>query len=134
MSLQDVGQLANYYNQISLDMSFSNSLGFPNAIYLDAMDVEGVIRTGTALTGAPDATDPTHEQTAFAYSDTLILYTLRKACGQLTAPLPDECTSLDELYSQRRAQFPLTRWDDDYYGRHSDWPPITTQLPPSAAA
>jgi hypothetical protein len=45
-TLLDIGQLHNYYNQLMLEKSHTNEWGFPNAIYTDAIDSHGTIRTG----------------------------------------------------------------------------------------
>eukprot|EP00299_Pterocystis_sp_00344_P008054 c2896_g1_i1.p1 GENE.c2896_g1_i1~~c2896_g1_i1.p1 ORF type:complete len:276 (-),score=54.65 c2896_g1_i1:97-924(-) len=45
-TLLDVSQLTNYYKQLTIDAAFENGWDFPNAIYIDAIDVDGTIRIG----------------------------------------------------------------------------------------
>ena len=98
-TLMDVSLMTNYYNQRILDAAITHGLDLPNAIYIDAVDVAGTIRTGTQLvptvrlqggaggkeegeqhgTGAGE-----HKTTAFAYVDTIALYNLQRACGART--------------------------------------------------
>merc|ERR1711862_465223 len=52
MSLQETGQINNYYNQVVLEGVFqegqtNDAVDFPNAIYIDGVDIDGQIRTGT---------------------------------------------------------------------------------------
>eukprot|EP01094_Clydonella_sp_ATCC50884_P030245 TRINITY_DN9800_c0_g1_i1.p1 TRINITY_DN9800_c0_g1~~TRINITY_DN9800_c0_g1_i1.p1 ORF type:complete len:506 (+),score=156.98 TRINITY_DN9800_c0_g1_i1:84-1520(+) len=121
LHLQDISQLTNFYNQRVLDFAINASLHLPNAIYLDALDQGGVIRTGTALTGYPSAFDSSHEQSAFAYVDTLLLYNVRAACAAGNPPAAD-CEALTALFTARRALYPYENWDDPEHGRLSDWP------------
>lgn len=48
-TLLDVSQLNAYYKQAVLDDAYNKNLTFPNAIYIDAVDEKGLIRTGTKL-------------------------------------------------------------------------------------
>lgn len=45
-TLLDVAQLSNYYNQVVINAALENGWGLPNAIYIDAVDVGGTLRTG----------------------------------------------------------------------------------------
>lgn len=56
--INDYGQLANYYSQIALDAVMTQNLGLPNAIYIAAVDVGGLIRTGTRRLTSGSATSP----------------------------------------------------------------------------
>ena len=50
LTLMDCSLLANYYNQQVLEQAYNDpAFTLPNAIYIDAVDVEGGIRTGTEL-------------------------------------------------------------------------------------
>jgi hypothetical protein len=112
-TLKDEGQLTNYYNQIVLDMVLSNaSLGLPHGIYIDAIADQGCILTGMGA----------HADACFAYADTMILSNVMLACSRPGADQP-LCQNLTATLTSRRAQNPLTRWDDAY-GRLSAWPPI----------
>jgi len=54
-SLLHVGQLTNYYKQIAIEAALQHGWGFPNAFYMDAVDVGGKLRTGPKpLTYAPE--------------------------------------------------------------------------------
>eukprot|EP00005_Dracoamoeba_jomungandri_P009552 CAMPEP_0174264720 /NCGR_PEP_ID=MMETSP0439-20130205/23612_1 /TAXON_ID=0 /ORGANISM="Stereomyxa ramosa, Strain Chinc5" /LENGTH=460 /DNA_ID=CAMNT_0015350749 /DNA_START=157 /DNA_END=1535 /DNA_ORIENTATION=+ len=54
-NLQDVSQLTEYYNQRTVEYAHTHNYEFPNAIYTDAIDVDGTYRTGTDRFGAlPD--------------------------------------------------------------------------------
>ena len=51
-TLMDVAQMGAYYKQLTLELAYTNfdaGWSFPNAIYLDAVDVDGTIRVGTTL-------------------------------------------------------------------------------------
>lgn len=68
LHLQDISQLDNYYRQLVLEKSFTLGYDFPNAIYLDAVDVNGTIRTGTALFGYGITESSNHTITGYAYA------------------------------------------------------------------
>uniref|UniRef100_A0A6B2L5C7 Phosphatidylinositol-specific phospholipase C X domain-containing protein n=1 Tax=Arcella intermedia TaxID=1963864 RepID=A0A6B2L5C7_9EUKA len=109
--LQDISQLTNYYNQISLEASFTNQWGLPNAIYIDAVDSDGAIRTGTQLFKG-------NELSRYAYVATLLHRNLRLAC---TKPDP-LCDQLLTAVLKSRASFPYVRWNDTEHGRIGNWP------------
>ena len=44
--LFEISLLGNYYYQLSFEYAIQNELDFPNAIYLNAIDKNGLIRTG----------------------------------------------------------------------------------------
>jgi len=134
-SLLDIAQLENYYKQITLEeaiqsaltqSSTSTTMGFPNAIYLNGVDIDGTIRTGTeVLWGATRvSTDSKHYTTAYAYVDTLVLYNIILGCNNLSedAETAAECAALKTTYINRRAKHPLTLWSDETVGRKINWP------------
>ena len=135
MYLQAVSQLTNYYNQIALEAAIQQDLGLPNAIYLDAVDVGGLIRTGVELfptplwpvngsSGHPPVSQ--HNTTGYAYVDTLLYWSVRQACkAGSEAPPPAQCTAALALLEQRRAAHPLLTWNDPTHGRLVAWPNIT---------
>jgi len=100
------------------------------AIYLDAVDVGGLTRTGLEV--FPSGEVPTgagpvsHNTTGYAYVDTLILWSVRKACNEGKADAAD-CAAASALLEARRAQHPYMRWNDGY-GRSMDWPPVKLPL------
>lgn len=53
-TLLDVGQLTAYYRQQTLEAAYQAGHSFPNAIYIDAVGDDGVIRTGTKRLNAGD--------------------------------------------------------------------------------
>ncbi len=108
-------------------MVILNSLHFPNAIYIDSVDHNGLIRTGTGLFGPASAraaaSDPGNVQTGYAYADTIVLYNVRRICSALPVALvPPECALLTTLLAQRRALNPFATWSDPAYGRLVGWP------------
>jgi hypothetical protein len=129
-TLLDISQLDNFYKQISLEDAINNpSAGFPNAIYLNGLDWEGTIRTGTNIPwGATrSGSDAEHANANYAYADTLILYNVRMVCsldGVHYNPLISSsvCENMSSLLESRRLKHPMTRWDDPKYGRSSTWP------------
>jgi hypothetical protein len=59
-TLLDVAQLSNYYNQVVINAALENGWGLPNAIYIDAVDVGGTLRTGPRrLNRGPSQDGPT---------------------------------------------------------------------------
>jgi len=125
MTLQDEGQLTNYYNQIVLDKVISDPsahLELPNAIYIDAVSSNGCIRTGTQVFSSNNNEKiADHETTGFAYAYALILYNVLRACSNPSID-PDVCKSLTLTLKTARSKNPLSLWDDAQHGRLSNWP------------
>jgi hypothetical protein len=52
-TLNDIGQMAAYYKQLSLEEAYqkidTDGWVFPNAFYIDALDYDGTIRSGSTL-------------------------------------------------------------------------------------
>lgn len=120
-TLEDMSQLANYYNQIALAQALKRQDYFPNAIYIDAVDHDGTIRTGTRPPSLVEATvDPEGGNTRFAYLDTVLASLLQRACQGPSEPA--DCARLTQVVEHRRAQYPLNLWEDAAHGRHSSWP------------
>lgn len=113
--------------QVSLETATQYNFTMPNAIYLDAVDYGGLIRTGTELFPTPGTTgDPppsTHNTTGYAYVDTLLYFNVRRACDVGAAP-SSSCTTLLSALADRRARNPYLRWDNSPHGRCADWPPL----------
>lgn len=115
-----VGNLENYYKQITLEDAITiDGWGFPMAIYLNSLDWDGTIRTGTQNLWGASRGSSTEQTTAYAYTDTLLLYNVRKGCAVHKVP---ECDSLIQTLNSRRAKYPMKRWTDSVYGRLEDWP------------
>lgn len=108
--------------------SAPTSWGFPNAIYINCIDFDGSLRTGTqVLWGQPRSADTDHAVSAYAYGDTIVLYNTHLACaGSESAPCRDVLRAL----AARRARHPLLLWDDAALGRKTKWPGV---IAPSAA-
>lgn len=137
-TLLDIGQLENYYKQITLEEALMNpGWGFPNAIYINAVAWEGTIRTGTkTLWGAVRSEDMAHQDAAYAYADTMILHNVQKGCNALSTAAASQggagavkakakaasCPQLIADVQERRAKFPQTFWTDAKFGRLENWP------------
>ena len=131
-TLLDVSQLENYYKQLSLEQvavhtflnpsnSATTSWGFPNAIYINAVDFDGTIRTGTqVMWGKNRSTDVAHAVSAYAYSDSIVAYNLYLACMSSSR---SACgVDLMKVLLQRRSKHPNLLWDDSTFGRLTNWP------------
>jgi hypothetical protein len=118
-TLLDVAQLASYYNQLSFETAFQAHHAFPMAFYLDVLDYDGTIRTGTQLLDGADRGSSDFKDSKYAYVDTVLGYNLRKSCP---TNIEQGCAALAEKLRSRRQAYPLQLWDDFYYGRHRDWP------------
>jgi len=139
-TLLDVEQLRAYYVQSVMElivMNQSDDIGFPGAIYMDALDQNGLIRTGTTLLSQEvgsggnsnsNSTTVVSGTTGYAYVDTMILYNVQKACKNANAQhphLPNTalCTAhIDMIQQRRQSNGPYKRWDDFEHGRIAAWP------------
>lgn len=123
-TLLDVAQLSNYFKQITLEEAINTpGWGFPNAIYINALDWEGTVRIGTQVLwgGDRDGSAEEFKTKAYAYVDTLLLYNLNLGCGDGTEDC-DDCAAVRQILQDRRAMNPATYWDDAVYGRLLSWP------------
>ena len=107
----------------------------PNAIYIDGLGLEGVVGTGMQLGDGylpkvPAPTSATHTTTAYAYTDTILLWNLRSACAKGSTPM---CEKLEAVLVARRAANPYQRWNDPQYGRLADWPQVNVTATRSKA-
>lgn len=133
-SLQEVGQLTNYYNQIALEYAFIESLTddavrFPNAIYIDGIDSEGSIRTGTARINPLEEKTKgwldDHGQTRYSYAATVIGATVHHLCRiPSSATMQAACAGLAQAVQAARAAHPYQRWNDTAHGRLDSWPDV----------
>ena len=91
----------------------------PGAIYIDAFDVNGTIRTGlhTGGTAGGDA----RGNASYAYVDTLLYFNARAGCAT-AARNATACAALLQALDAQRALRPLLLWDDAAHGRHASWP------------
>lgn len=126
MHLQAMAQLENYYSQISFENAVTNDYGIPNAVYINAVDYNGTIRTGYTLFGQnnyPDGWIPVQGGTnGYSYVATLMLVNLRRGCKNASPTVAATCATLQETIEGLRAQNPLQRWHDPYHGRLANWP------------
>ena len=159
--LQAKGQWINYYYQIVFDFvsdtmrrdyAAKRALGFrlPNAIYIDAVDHDGTIRTGeqvfwppghhggtasdttgTAAAAAPASTS--HGDARYSYLGTLLLSSTRWICsGQQPSrsgrkPDPVTCANITAMLEAHRAKYRTQRWHDPGHGRLANYPPLPKQ-------
>jgi hypothetical protein len=142
MSLQEKGQLANYYHQAAFDWVIraqqkmlaagvrNDSVPrFPNAIYRDVITRDGTFRTDNSL--LDNGTTPA---VRYSYVGDLLLSNINLACAGILgtsgapAPPPQACSAALATVQALRAPYPLKRWNDLSTGRLADWPP-TPPLP-----
>lgn len=130
-TLLDISQLTSFYNQVAIESAYqitenNPAAAFPNAFYLDALDFDGTLRTGTqTLFGSErSATSASHKSTRYAYVDTILAYNVRRGCQAVHLdPSAVSCNNtLFDTVNRRRAKYPLQRWEEPSYGRHVDWP------------
>jgi hypothetical protein len=136
-TLLDQSQLHNYYSQQGLEDTVTVAgYRLPNAIYVNGVDWDGTIRTGTqVLWGAVrNFYDNEHQATAYAYVDTFILNNLMVACGgdsgvdgyeihsAKDAEKSVACAKGKEFVEARRSKHPIEFWDDAAFGRLSGFP------------
>jgi hypothetical protein len=120
--LQSISQLTNFYGQRALETAHVKQWDFPNAIYLDAVDVNGTIRTSAQLFDSSSTSDDSATAIRrYAYADTLIHYNVRRICAQLPKT-PAMCGALLKQLEARRARYPLAAWQDETTGRLANYP------------
>lgn len=130
-TLLDIASLENYYKQLTLEDVVQHSVlqlpasqgnttwGFPNAIYINAIDFDGTIRTGTqVLWGKNRSSDASHAVSAYAYADSIVLYNVFLACAGSKS---QACEDLQESLMLRRSRHPKLLWDDEVFGRKTNW-------------
>ena len=152
-TLLDIAQLSNYYNQITIEETYvnyaeeegNNTIGFsqgskplfPNAFYIDAIDVGGTIRTGTQLLIGIDHKNALeeHKFSAYAFTDTIIAYNINTACKaskkkrtEKTLTSDASCSSLLSFIESRRSYHPFVLWKEPFYGRLEGWPSLSLDL------
>ena len=135
-NLQDISQFDNYYRQLALERVHSADKDeelwdFPHAIYLNGVDREGTIRTGTTLLWGRERTEDQSEQgtshatSAYAYAASIVLYNIQKGCGERIKGeivSSSSCEKMAEPFHALRKEYPLQQWHDPVYGRLVDWP------------
>jgi len=136
--LLDIAQLASYYNQHVFEFALSSNdtarafgekeeqrIAFPNAIYLDALDFDGTVRTGSQLLNGADRGGPDEDDSKYAYVDTVLMYNVQQLCsGGKSEGSSAECQSLANLFQERRQRYPFRLWEDTDRARYADWPRI----------
>lgn len=134
MRLMDLSTIWNFYNQRTLEAAYTEGatnldVDFPQTVYLDAIDVGGLIRTGTALInplgveeGAELAADSDeHATDGYAFAATLFGANVRRLCRMQPSDQA-ECARLLDMAEAARARNPLKTWNDPVHGRLSNWP------------
>jgi hypothetical protein len=125
-SLADITMLENYYKQLSLEEcthKFQQGWSFPNAIYINGIDVDGKIRIGTQVWwGVNRASYSSHALTGYGYVDALVYYNVWLGCGDQPNQYDHHCRSLYDKLAKRRTG--VTRWEDPELGRLTTWPPL----------
>lgn len=132
----DIAQLSSYYVQALLEYAHggieSNQLAFPNAIYLDALDWEGTIRTGSQLLNGHDRGGaPENKTSAYGYVDTVLSYNAYIACAHHSHK--DVCRSFTQETLRRKRLHPHQVWDDPSFARYSYWPSLDEEVEQSLA-
>jgi hypothetical protein len=127
-TLLDIAQLSAYYIQRVLEEAWQGlesnpEIAFPNAFYLDALDFNGTLRTGTQLLNGQERASPyaPNKATTYGYVDLILAYNVRLVCKGHDGNL--SCQELTKLSEQRRTEHAMKRWDEPELGRHVDWPP-----------
>jgi len=125
-TLLDCEQMRAYYLQSVLELIVQNEtddIGFPGAIYLDALDEGGIIRTGSTLLSRQVGQMGTagRDTAGYAYVDTMLLYNVQKVCKS-SLKLAAACTEHMAFIQRRRQLHPYQRWDDVEHGRLALWP------------
>lgn len=128
-TLLDIAQLSSYYVQTILEYAHSGmdfkiqKMAFPNAIYLDALDWGGTIRTGSQLLNGHDRGGaPENKVAAYGFVDTILSYNAYIACSRHSQN--ELCASFAQDIQRRRQLHPRRVWDDRRLARYSDWPSI----------
>ncbi len=124
-TLLDISNLENYYKQITLDEVYNGIGDYPNAIYINAVDYKGLIRTGTEVlwggNGNGRSTNEEHKETGYAYVDSIIGYNINQICNKISTSHESNCAKMQYVIENRRQQFPIKLWNDSTYGRLVDW-------------
>jgi hypothetical protein len=119
-TLASIGQLTNYFSQQALEAAVRHpeQYDLPGAIYIDAADADGTVRTGTNTTAGLGV-----DTQRYAYVATFALSNLWRAvaggaggCKQQPA-----CAALEAVLQEHRAAYPLAQWADPEHGRVKNW-------------
>ena len=133
-TVMDIIQLTNYYNQISIEEAYKNHVAengkvfFPNAFYLDGLDYDGTLRTGTTTLFGLGYKGVREEYrfARYAIVDTVIGFSIHTVCNNAASIDIETCRYFMSYIAERRSKYPLMLWQEAAFGRHSDWPPIVT--------
>ncbi len=134
-SVMDIVQLTNYYSQIPFEEAFEahqndeKEVNFAQAFYLDGLDYDGTLRTGTTtLFGlGHEESDESFWYTNYAYVYTVIGFILHSVCKQKNvkdANRVDEekCLLYDVIVKKKREEYPFRLWQEPGLARRNDWP------------
>lgn len=124
-TLIDLAHLENYYNQWTMEEALERKHGFPNAFYINGVDVDGTIRTGTQQPwGTVVSDDGEHQTTKYAFVATVLAWNLHLGCSRgtgATVPTPHGCAAMKATLTAIRDAYPVRRWSDPQYGRYVTW-------------
>ena len=114
------------YLQTLLDLSVTEGYDLPVVVGIDAVDVNGTMRTGPQLFGQfyPTPAVPAHPHgtAKYAFVDTVLLATVRRLCGSPVPPPSGLCDAYTAVLQRQRALFPTHTWSDPATGRNPTWP------------
>lgn len=123
LSLLEMSQTAEYYNQRVLHEAVTRGFAFPNAIYTDAIDHNGTIRVGTDTSYG----DGQSRKTArYAYVASVLKSTLNLECKRRPV---SACAPLDKQLTSMIAANPVTTWNDPAQARLVNWPVLPKRTP-----
>jgi len=99
-SIKEFNWLQQYYAQFLFENALSQSLVFPNDIFVDDLGPGGTMQIGRGK--------------GYALMDTVVLANVKRACATHEHPL---CAEVKAALQQRRAVNPLQVWHDPDQGR-----------------
>ena len=118
-SLSDISNLLNYFSQEGMSNAFKQQTQrsmFPNAIYINGLDVDGGVRTGTSsYWGMNRSSKEDHALTTYSYVPSMIASTVMQFC--IGNDVNEECTTLMDKLKVMIDDHPATKWSDSEVGR-----------------
>uniref|UniRef100_A0A7S4UGV8 Phosphatidylinositol-specific phospholipase C X domain-containing protein n=1 Tax=Ditylum brightwellii TaxID=49249 RepID=A0A7S4UGV8_9STRA len=124
MTLLDVSLLTNYYKQVTLEQArLEYAWDFPHAIYIDAVDFDGTIRTSGELPWERGQSYDPEEIKRYGAAWAIISRNLHVMCDDVTdEKKKSQCNELMHTAEMGIQQHPAKRWDHPLKGRLSKWP------------
>ncbi|KRX04827.1 PLC-like phosphodiesterase, TIM beta/alpha-barrel domain [Pseudocohnilembus persalinus] len=123
MTLLDVGNWANYYKQLTLDIALNNKYTFPNNIFFDQIYYEGTIKTGI-ITGELESNKQNQENSRYSLSAVVIKSNWNYVCNKDSLPgkLRTNCDIILPLLQTRIKKYSVYTFENINYGRLENWP------------